>query len=127
RADWVQLDCFAIEFDCSIHVSACDLEVGRSDHNIRIGRSKCQGLAYGLSRRVPFKIEIRLDRRPGEQPVRQVRLNDKARATASRALAKCASKPFCPPSVENAASQRFVCATPAHARANPWSNATACW
>ena len=75
RADWVQLDCFAIEFDCSIHVSACDLEVGRSDHNIRIGRSKCQGLAYGLSRRVPFKIEIRLDRRPGEQPVRQVRLN----------------------------------------------------
>ena len=32
---------------------------------------------------------------------------DSARVTASRALAKCASKVFCPPSVENAANQEI--------------------
>ena len=63
--DRVQVDCFAIEFDCSIHVSACYLEVARGDHNVRICRRQRQCLAQRLSRRVPVKIEIGLDRSRG--------------------------------------------------------------
>src|SRR6266404_9161688 len=73
--DRVQFDGFAIEFESSIHVSACYLKVARCNQNVRISRGQGHCLAHGLSRRVPAKIEIGLNPRPGEQTVSQVRLD----------------------------------------------------
>ena len=72
------------------------------------------------SRGVPVKIEIGFDRRPGEQAVRQVRLNRQALAPRRHAqLAKMRVEAFLSTlGGKRGKPRRFVCATPAHARAN---------
>ena len=75
------VDCPAIEIDCLRSMSPRAIcKISRLDQQCRICRGQSQCLAQCLSRTFPVIIEICLDRRPGEQRLRQVRFNGRALA-----------------------------------------------